>query len=83
MVLNYITLYAHMDRVDVKVGQGYKRQSTRCNRQHRDHLQDHIVITGVDAEHSHQPNQFLPGYLLQQNAQELVKLSDQQNQSLD
>jgi murein DD-endopeptidase MepM/ murein hydrolase activator NlpD len=80
----YVTLYAHMDRIDVKIGQELKKGNQLGV----------IGSTGTStAPHCHyevrykgspiNPINFCLDNLSPSEYQELVKLSEQQNQSLD
>jgi murein DD-endopeptidase MepM/ murein hydrolase activator NlpD len=80
----YLTLYAHMDRVDVKVGQEVKKGnqlgvigSTGSSTAPHCHYEVRYKGTPIN------PINFCLDNLTPLEYQELVKLSEQQNQSLD
>ncbi len=80
----YVSLYAHMDRVDVKVGQELKKGnqigvigSTGTSTAPHCHYEVRYKGTPIN------PINFCLDNLSPSEYQELVKLSEQQNQSLD
>ncbi|MEP7269084.1 MAG: M23 family metallopeptidase [Saprospiraceae bacterium] len=80
----YVTLYAHMDRIDVKVGQELKKGnqlgvigSTGSSTGPHCHYEVRFKGTPIN------PMNFCLDNLTPSEYQELVKLSEQENQSLD
>lgn len=80
----FMTLYAHMDRIDVKVGQELKKGnqigligSTGTSTAPHCHYEVRYKGTPVD------PMKYCLDNLTPSEYQELVKLSEQENQSLD
>lgn len=80
----YVTLYAHMDRIDVKIGQELKKGnpigvigSTGTSTAPHCHYEVRYKGTAIN------PINFCLDNLSPSEYQELVKMSEQQNQSLD
>jgi len=80
----YVTLYAHMDRIDVKIGQELKKGnpigvigSTGTSTAPHCHYEVRYKGTAIN------PINFCLDNLTPSEYQELVKMSEQQNQSLD